>query len=103
MSRTDAHAPVLVSIARGDLAAHAHHDHRNGDCDLPDRAGLAAGRHVYAWTKSSRCRWVFHYTGTNVCACNLCSSRDERRADLRKDRQTTRRALTAYRQGAEDY
>lgn len=76
---------MRVKLARGDLAAEPYHRcHRGGRCDLPPRPD----------TKSeTRCHWTLHYTGTNVCACSMCSDKDGRRRDRRRDRHRTRRLL----------
>jgi hypothetical protein len=89
VSRTDAHAPFLVRIARGDVFARPRHDHRSSACDLPDRSALAAGRAHYMWARSSHCRWDFVYTGFGVCNCSLCYDH----AALRRRRRNERRNL----------
>ena len=66
MSRTDAHAPFHVRVARREVAVIP--DHRcadGGECDLP---GLVPG-----WTDTRhRCRWQYTYTDAGVCSCWMC-------------------------------
>lgn len=87
MSRTDAHTPYRVRVARRELAARAVHRCAGSECDLPD---LVA---VWSIGRVGRCHWEFAYTGTNVCSCWMChwhsrpeprrSSRGARRVELR--------------------
>lgn len=88
MSRTDQHAPFLVRLARGDLHAHARHDHRNGPCDLVRRD--QAFTH---WSRTTRCYWRFTFTGTSVCSCPLCHAGPQLRAERRAARHHARAAL----------
>jgi hypothetical protein len=66
MSRTDAHTPRRVRVARREIAVRAVHRCAGGECDLP---ALDPG-----WTigRIGRCYWEFVYTGTNVCSCWMC-------------------------------
>ncbi|GAA1482489.1 hypothetical protein GCM10009624_29290 [Gordonia sinesedis] len=87
MSRTDAHTPYRVRVARRELAVHAVHRCAGRECDLPDLvADWSIGR-------VGRCYWEFAYSGINVCSCWMChwrsrpeprrSSRGARRVELR--------------------
>ncbi|WP_152664815.1 hypothetical protein [Mycobacterium sp. UM_Kg27] len=76
MSRTDAHAPFHVRVARREITVVAVHRCGGRDCDLPDRST----GHV------SRCYWLFHFTGVNVCSCWMCHSHnrpEDRRSAVR--------------------
>ena len=90
MSRTDAHAPIHVRLARGDLSAQAWHTHTDGDCDLP--ALEATARHALGAT---RCEWAFFYTGVNECPCYNCHGGPQARARNRVERHRDRAALSA--------
>ncbi len=62
MSRTDAHAPFHVRVARREVFVVAVHRCAGRDCDLPNRSAGRVGR----------CRWQFIFTGVNVCNCWMC-------------------------------
>jgi hypothetical protein len=67
VSRTDAHTPYRVRVARREIAVRAVHRCAGLDeCDLP---GLSS-----AWTigRIGRCYREFTFTGTNVCCCWMC-------------------------------
>lgn len=90
MSRTDAHAPLNVRLARRDLAAEPFHAHGcRGDCDLPAVPGGA-------W-RDSRCRWIFVFTGTYICSCHMCHGGPQNRAERRRDRHQARAELSRLR------
>lgn len=79
MSRTDAHTPYRVRVARRELAVHAVHRCAGRECDLPDLvADWSLGR-------VGRCYWEFAYSGINVCSCWMCHwrSRPEHRRSSR--------------------
>lgn len=66
MSRTDAHAPFRVRVARREVAVRAVHRCAGGVCDLPALVPDWSGWRV------GLCHWEFFYTGTNVCSCGMC-------------------------------
>lgn len=75
VSRTDAHSPYRVRLARREVRACAVHSCAGFDCDLPaPDPGWSIGR-------IGRCYREFVYTGTNVCSCWMCHChhRPERR------------------------
>lgn len=85
MSRTDAHAPFLVRVARREVSVVPVHRCAGRECDLPEL--------VPDWSigRIGLCHWEFTYTGTNVCGCWMCHwhSRPEQcraavRAELRE-------------------
>lgn len=93
MSRTRAHAPLHVRVARRELAAEAVHDHVAGICDLPAREHVTR-----SWRPVTRCHWRWVYDGTAVCSCELCRGGRQRRSERRADRhRATRRARAAAR------
>lgn len=66
MSRTDAHAPFHVRMARREVTGVPLHRCAGRDCDLPALdPGWAVGR-------AGRCCWEFAFTGRAVCPCRLC-------------------------------
>lgn len=90
MSRTDAHVPLHVRVARGDIARVAVHDHTDGVCDLPnpcDRDALRRGR--------GHCHWTWLWDGRGQCPCELRHGGEAKRCERRADRQRMRRELRA--------
>lgn len=66
MSRTDAHTPFRVRVARREVAVRAVHRCAGRECDLPALdPGWSTGR-------IGRCYREFVYTGRSVCACWMC-------------------------------
>lgn len=84
MSRTDAHVPIAVRIARGELAAREVHDHRFEECDLP------RPRYVREWRPSTNCHRKFLWTGESVCSCWMCHAGPQRRTANRNARHVDR-------------
>ncbi|MEZ0385298.1 hypothetical protein [Mycobacterium sp. pW045] len=88
MSRTDAHAPIDVRIARREIAVVAAHRCGGPGCDLPDRFVGRAGR----------CHWQLVYTGVKVCSCWMChwhSRPEEGRSAVRSRLRDEARAWNA--------
>jgi pantetheine-phosphate adenylyltransferase len=56
LSRTDAHAPFYVRLARGDLSAQPQHARVHNACDLPDLEATVR----YSW-RTTGCFWEFSY------------------------------------------
>ena len=90
MSRTNAHVPLQVRIARGDTHRRALHDHTNGVCDLP--APLAPDALV---NRAGHCHWEWRDDGVGLCPCEMCHLGAQNRRERRRDRQRTRRELKA--------
>lgn len=90
MSRTDAHAPVWVRLARGELAARAVHAAPHEHCDLPAAPPLQKK----PGPSPTRCYWEFTYTGINVCSCWMCHGGADRRRENRRRRHRDRVTLT---------
>ncbi|GAB4597321.1 hypothetical protein LIX17_04545 [Mycobacterium avium subsp. hominissuis] len=99
MSRTDAHVPLWVRLARGDLDAEAQHAFDHAVCDLPERPPSR----WEGWLPATRCRWTLRYTGTNICSCAMCHAgpqhRQENRNQRHRDRMALRAALGRWRSG----
>ncbi|WP_156759147.1 hypothetical protein [Microbacterium karelineae] len=91
MSRTDAHTPLHVRVARGDIGHVEHHDHVDGSCDLPSAKDEIAFR---GWLRT-RCRRKWVFDGTRVCSCEMCHVGSARRAERRRSRQAARRDARA--------
>lgn len=66
MSRTDAHTPYRVRIARREVAVRAVHRCAGRTCDLP------ALSPDWSIGRIGCCYHEFVYTGTNVCSCWMC-------------------------------
>jgi hypothetical protein len=88
VSRTDAHVPLHVRVARGDLGHTAVHDHRDGVCDLPDPFDGDA-----LWRGPGHCHWRWLWDGRGLCPCELCHGGAARRRQRRAERQQVRRDL----------
>ena len=97
MSRTDAHAPLRVRLARGDLPARPCHADPHDRCDLPGRLQAAHPG------PDTACAWEFCYAGVNACPCVSCHggalARAGNRAGRRGDRAALKAALNAWRRG----
>jgi hypothetical protein len=91
LSRTDAHRPLWVRLARGDLAAEAEHASDHAVCDLPDHPPVK----WEGWLPTTRCNWTLHYTGTNICSCSMCHAGPQHRQESRNHRHRDRIALQA--------
>ena len=98
MSRTDAHNPVWVRIARGDLDAEPQHADNHAVCDLPPRPPFTPWRRGM-----TACHWAFRYTGTHICSCWMCHAgpqhRQETRGARRQDAADLRGALRRWNLG----
>ena len=98
MSRTDAHAPFHVRLARGDLDAQPCHAVIHDNCDLPELAATVR----YPW-RTTGCFWAFCYTGVNECPCPGChggpQARARNRTERHRDRAALGTALNAWRAG----
>ena len=90
MSRTYAHVPLHVRVARGDIARLAVHDHTDGVCDLSDPRDRDA-----LWRERGHCHWTWLWDGRGLCPCELCHGGDAHRRERRADRQRMRRELRA--------
>jgi len=101
LSRTDAHSPLWIRLARRELASEAAHAAAHAACDLPDYPSLTRP----AWLPATKCHWVLHYTGTNVCSCWMCHAgrqhRQENRAQRRRDHVALHIAVGRWRHGDE--
>ena len=97
MSRTYAHVPLRVRIARGDIAHEAVHDHTDGVCDLPDPLEGDLG---WVWG-SPHCHWMWLPDGHGLCACEQCHGGSLHRSERRAERQRVRRALRLAAPSAE--
>jgi len=90
VSRTDAHVPLRVRVARGDIGRVEVHDHTDGVCELPgafELDALSEGR--------GHCRWAWRWDGHAVCSCWMCHGGSELRRQRRADRHRSRRELRA--------
>jgi hypothetical protein len=88
LSRTDAHSPFWVRLARGELAVRQEHAHPHLVCDLPETPADAV--RPYGATK---CHWALHYTGINVCSCWMCHAGPQHRHANRIRRHGCRATL----------
>jgi len=101
MSRTDKTDPYRVLLWVDPAGRLPEHDHRVGECDLPqDIRG-----HLEART---RCTWgsLWDHAWAAVCSCELCHGGRWCRAENRRDRRASRRELhwlaTRHRAGLVD-
>lgn len=96
MSRTDAHTPYRVRVARREVSVVPVHRCAGRDCDLP------ALDPSWSIGRIGRCYYEFTFTGTNVCSCWMCHwhSRPEvRRAAVRA---ALRSAVREWNAGEQD-
>jgi hypothetical protein len=89
LSRTDAHAPFHVRLARGDLSAQPWHACTHDACDLPDLEATVR----YPW-RTTGCSWGFFYAGVNECPCFNCHGGPQAHARNRAERHRDRAALS---------
>jgi hypothetical protein len=66
VSRTDAHTPYRVRVARREVAVRAVHRCAGRECDLPVPVPGWSGR------RGDCCYWQWFFTGVNVCSCWMC-------------------------------
>lgn len=88
MSRTYAHVPLRVRVARGDISRAEVHDHTDGMCDLPCPLDLDA---LWAWRGHCHRTWL--WDGRGVCSCELCHGGIAKRRERRSERQRVRREV----------
>lgn len=87
MARTDKTRPWHVRAAEHPMVScRPQHDHRDGVCDLPADPRKNFGRGSCRWTGSD----TFLYGRDRGCGCPMCTGRDFRRADRRRDRHSGR-------------
>lgn len=88
MSRTDAHVPLRIRVARGDISRAEVHDHTDGVCDLPEPFDPDS------WSsRRGHCHWTWLWDGHGLCPCEMCHGGDTNRRERRADRQQSRREL----------
>ncbi|GAA3918970.1 hypothetical protein [Actinoplanes auranticolor] len=96
MSRTDKTRPWWVKLAeRPMVTSRPHHDHRFGPCTLPDRIDATAAP---IHRPARGCYWVVtaRFADTMHNGCRECTGYYFRRAERRRSRHETRRALRGY-------
>jgi hypothetical protein len=91
MSHTDKTDPLRVKQWVDPTFRVPLHDHRDGPCDLPTEART----HLDGLT---RCRWGYLWAAlsTGLCPCELCHGGQWCRAENRRERRASRRALAAF-------
>jgi hypothetical protein len=69
-----------------------HHDHRNGECDLPDVYDKNGG-----WNKSGGCyytwTWDWINSGDARCGCPTCSDKGYNKQQNRRARKQSKRDI----------
>ena len=84
MARTIKTTPWRARIAAEPTKlAVAHHDHRNGVCELEDEPRRLFGHFGECYLKPSL---ALRYGPGHGCGCAMCTEKDERRAGRRRDR-----------------
>lgn len=88
MSKTWKTRPLKVRM--GDKNDHGvdiseHHDHRHGECDLPDS-------HLDDDT-GHKCFYTYEYNGHGLHSCSLCTDKDGRKANRKRERSNIRKTL----------
>ena len=97
MSRTWKTRPMQVRLW-DDLEKVAYHVcKRSADCDLPKSL-----KQNLLQTGPGHCKWLFTYTGVNVCACQMCYGQDWLKLSKRADRRRVNAFLSGNKNAAED-
>lgn len=86
MSNTSKTDPYWVRVQDGRSHTEPVHDHRFGECDLPETPAVNTG---------TRCRWAWSCAGGggNECGCRICTAHHERRIARRRSRHDSKRVL----------
>lgn len=90
MSRTNKTTPIPVRMHRGEYPAVAVHNHERGECNLPDVPPAVWPPINYG----EDCYWEQDYDGRGTCGCPMCTSKDERRTERRRQRHGARAQIT---------
>jgi hypothetical protein len=90
VSRIDAHVPLRIRVARGDIGHAEIHDHADGVCDLPSPFAPDA-----LWRGPGHCHWEHRWDGHAVCSCQMCHGGEGNRRERRRERQRARCELRA--------
>lgn len=91
MSRTFKTNPPMVQLSGKNphVTPEEHHDHVNGECDLPALSEIAHGEFP-----RTRCYWGFKYDGRNFsCGCAQCTGAPWKRQQRRQDRHDMKNVL----------
>lgn len=95
MSHTDKTRPFWVKLGDSPGNYVPKHDHRHGDCDLPEFS------RDY-WRRDTRCTWTWTSEWINSpdarCDCKLCRGSIGRRVDNRKARYSARSEIDDQRE-----
>lgn len=90
MSRTFKTRPISVRIADKrdtDISHKEHHDHVDRECDLPPDLKVAIG------AEPTVCHYEYEYNGHGLHSCALCTDKEGRVRDRRRERRTVREQL----------
>lgn len=93
MSRTYKTRPLEVRMLdKKDNAVGVQevHNHKNGrECDLPpyDAKEIMNDTRKGIYNK---CHYFFVYRGVTLCPCNICTGKEEHKAENRKSRHTSK-------------
>lgn len=97
MSRTFKTAPVLVKCLSEPGMIEPEHDHRLGECDLPERPTRpidSEGKKTVWNRNGTHCYWVpsaaFWRSPLGVCGCSTCGAKWWRLEERRKQRYGAR-------------
>lgn len=91
MSRTDNHRPYRARILDKGSAV-ATHDHRSGECDLPDLDDWVHER----VTERTHCGWEIPLSVLSehpTCGCDMCTGSQYRKRERRRRRHNERRDI----------
>lgn len=65
------------------------HDHFHGECDLP----VTPQAQLHSAGEKTGCYYSFKFVGHNICSCNMCADKFERRRAVKKSRQAKKSAI----------
>lgn len=94
MSKTYKTRPLSVRVADATdngVGCKEFHDHRDGICDLPP-----SPVEQVKMREQTKCHWSYYYNGHGLCGCGMCTERDERRSERRKNRHESKQSLRTF-------
>lgn len=90
MSRTLKTRPLFVRLADEKDKGVGYievHNHKNRGCDLPqDLIPKNTFYNSKVRVEDIPCHYTWLFTGTNLCACNMCTGHEEHKRENRKNR-----------------
>jgi hypothetical protein len=95
MSKTRKTRPLIVRMLdKNDhgVAYTEHHNHTDGECDLPDPDPSLILEHQDN-NNRTKCYYRFAFVGKGLCGCRMCTGQAERKENTRKARHNERKNI----------